>query len=75
MDPLIPYHCEAIHLFLSRLRTDISRAEPMNLCMFSHEPLGPGGEDISWPDQVAFRGRKASSTRKIKPQTSLLMNS
>ena len=32
--------------------------------------LGPGGEDITWPDQVAPRGRKASSTRKIKPQTS-----
>ena len=33
-------------------------------------PLGPGGENITWPDQVAPRGRKASSTRKIKPQTS-----
>ena len=33
-------------------------------------PLGPGGEDITWPDQVAPRGRRASSTRKIKPQTS-----
>ena len=33
-------------------------------------PLGPGGEDITWPDQVAPRGRKASSTRKIQPQTS-----
>ena len=33
-------------------------------------PLGPGGEDITWPDQVAPRGRKASRTRKIKPQTS-----
>ena len=32
--------------------------------------LGPGGEDITWPDQVAPRGRKASSTRKLKPQTS-----
>ena len=32
-------------------------------------PLVPGGEDITWPDQVAPRGRKASSTRKIKPQT------
>ena len=39
MDPLIPYHFEAIHLFLSRLRTDISRAEPMNLAMFSLEFL------------------------------------
>ena len=37
-------------------------------------PLGPGGEDITWPDQVAPRGRKASSTRKIKPQTSNLFN-
>ena len=36
-------------------------------------PLGPGGEDITWPDQVAPRGRKTSSTRKIKPQTSKLM--
>ena len=35
-------------------------------------PLGPGGEDITWPDQVAPRGRKASSTRKIKPQSSNL---
>ena len=34
--------------------------------------LGPGGEDITWPDQVAPRGRKASSTRNIKPQTSNL---
>ena len=33
-------------------------------------PLGPGGEDITWPDQVAPRGRKACSTRKINPQTS-----
>ena len=35
--------------------------------------LGLGGEDITWPDQVAPRGRKASSTRKIKPQTSNLV--
>ena len=33
-------------------------------------PLGPGGEDTTWPHQVAPRGQKASSTRKIKPQTS-----
>ena len=33
-------------------------------------PPGPVGEDITWPDQVAPRGPKASSTRKIKPQTS-----
>ena len=33
-------------------------------------PLGPGGEDITWPNQAPPRGRKASSTRKIKPQTS-----
>ena len=39
MDPSIPYQSEAIHLFLSRLRTDISRAEPKNLPMFSHEFL------------------------------------
>ena len=36
-------------------------------------PLGPGGEDITWPDQVPPRGRKVSSTRKIKPQTSNLL--
>ena len=35
-------------------------------------PLGSGGEDITWPDQVAPWGPKASSTRKIKPQTSNL---
>ena len=29
--------------------------------------------DITWPDQVAPPGWKASSTRKIKPQTSNLM--
>ena len=39
MDSLIPYQCEAIHLFLSRLINDISRAEPMNLSMFSHQFL------------------------------------
>ena len=39
MDLLIPYQCEAIHLFLGRMRTDIPRAEPMNLSMFSHEFL------------------------------------
>ena len=39
MDPLIPYQCEANHLFLSRLRTDISRAESIKLSMFSHEIL------------------------------------
>ena len=36
-------------------------------------PLGPGGGDITWPDKVAPGGRKASSTRKIKPQTSPLL--
>ena len=41
-------------------------------CVLEGPPLGPGGEDITWPDQVAPRGRKASSTRKIKPQTSNL---
>ena len=35
-------------------------------------PLGPGRQDITWPDQLAPRGRKASSTGKIKPQTSNL---
>ena len=35
-------------------------------------PLGPGGEDITWPDQVAAWGPRAPSTRKVKPQTSKL---
>ena len=35
-------------------------------------PLGPVGEDITWPDQVAPRGRNASSTRNLKPQSSSL---
>ena len=35
-------------------------------------PLGPCGEDITWPDQEAPQGRKASSTRNFKPQTSNL---
>ena len=33
-------------------------------------PLGPGGEDITWPDQVAPQGRRTPSTQKHKPQTS-----
>ena len=37
-------------------------------------PLETGGEDITWPDHVAPRGQKASSTRKIKPQTSNLLH-
>ena len=36
-------------------------------------PLGLGGEDVTWRDQVAPWGRKASSTRKAKPQTSNLV--
>ena len=39
-------------------------------CVLEVPPLGPGGEDITWHDQVAPRGRKASSTRKVNPQTS-----
>ena len=39
MDPLIRFQCEVKHLFLSRLRTDISKVEPMNLSMFFHEFL------------------------------------
>ena len=35
-------------------------------------PHGHGGEDFTWPDQVAPRGRKASSTRNLKTQTSNL---
>ena len=35
--------------------------------------LGPGGEDITWLQQVAPRGRKASSTRNLKSQTSNLL--
>ena len=38
--------------------------------MLEGPPLGPGGKDITWPNQVAPRGQKASSTPKIKPQTS-----
>ena len=43
---------------------------PGRRCVLEGPPLGPDGEDITWPDQVAPRGRKASSTRKITPQTS-----
>ena len=25
-------------------------------------PLGPGGEDVTWPDQVAPRGPRVPST-------------
>ena len=39
-------------------------------------PLGPGGEDITWSNQVDPQGQKASSTRKnqtsnLKPQISI----
>ena len=34
--------------------------------------IGIGVEDITWPDQVVPRGRKASSTGDLKPQTSNL---
>ena len=37
-------------------------------------PLGLGGEDITWPDQVTPRGRAAPSTCRIKPETSNLEN-
>ena len=36
-------------------------------------PLGPGGEDITWPHQVAPRGQNTPSTRQVKPQTSNLL--
>ena len=45
---------------------------PGSRCVMKGPPLGPGGEAIIWPDQVAPRGQKASSTRKIKLQTSNL---
>ena len=38
-------------------------------------PLGPGGEDITCPDQVAPWGRRTPSTSKVKPQTSNLKES
>ena len=33
-------------------------------------PPDPGGEDITWPDQVAPRGGTEPRTHKIKPQIS-----
>ena len=35
-------------------------------------PLSSGGEDTTWPYQVAPRGRRTSSTRNLKPQISNL---
>ena len=35
--------------------------------------LGPGMENIIWPDQVAPRGRRTPSTRKVKRQTLKLL--
>ena len=35
--------------------------------------LGPGGEDITWPDQVVPQGQTAPSTRKVKLQNSNLL--
>ena len=45
---------------------------PGRRCGMKCPPLGTGGEDITWPDQVASRGRRAPSTQKVKPQTSNL---
>ena len=39
-------------------------------CVMKVAPLGHVGEDITWPDQVAPPGRRAPSTRNVKPQTS-----
>ena len=39
-------------------------------CFLEGPPLGPVWEDSTWPDQGAPWGRKASSTREIKPQIS-----
>ena len=39
MDPFIPKQCALKHLFLSDCGTDILKAEPMSLYMFSHEFL------------------------------------
>ena len=36
-------------------------------------PTRTGRENITWPDQVAPRSQKASSTRKFKPQSSNLI--
>ena len=35
-------------------------------------PVGPGGQEITWDDQVAPRSRQTPSTCKNKPQTSNL---
>ena len=35
-------------------------------------PLGVGGQDITWPDQVAPRSRKVYSIRNLKPENSNL---
>ena len=45
---------------------------PGKRCVMKGPPLGPGGEDITWPDQVAPRGGTVPSTRNVKPQTSSL---
>ena len=47
---------------------------PGRRCVLKGPPVEPGGEDITWLDQVAPRGRKASSTRKIKHQTSNILS-
>ena len=54
MDPLIPKLYALKHLFLGDSGTDILKAEPMNLYMFSHEFLATlvvctlGGWDTSF---------------------------
>ena len=55
-----------------KLRASASLGPPGRRCVMKGPPLGPGGEDITRPNQVAPRSRKASSTRNLKPQTSNL---
>ena len=45
---------------------------PGRRCVIKGPPLGPDWEYITRPDTVAPWGRRASSTRHLKPQTSNL---
>ena len=53
-----------------RALSPVNLGDSATRCVMTGPPLGPRGEDITWPNEVAPRGREASSTRKIKPQTS-----
>ena len=45
-----------------RALTPVNPGDSAKRCVIKGPPLGPGLENITWPDQVAPPGRRAPST-------------